>query len=31
MLLDPLRAGTMRIVGAYYDLDEGPVEFFDEN
>jgi carbonic anhydrase len=31
MLLDPLQAGTLRVVGARYDLDEGVVEFFDED
>ena len=30
MLLDPLRAGKLRIVGARYDLDDGKVDFFDE-
>ena len=30
MLLDPLRAGKLRIVGARYDLDDGRVDFFDE-
>ena len=30
MLLEPLRAGELRIVGARYDLDDGVVEFFDE-
>ena len=31
MLLDPLQAGTLRVVGARHDLDEGVVEFFDED
>jgi carbonic anhydrase len=30
ILLDPLRAGKLRIVGARYDLDDGDVDFFDE-
>lgn len=30
MLLEPLLAGELRIVGARYDLDDGVVEFFDE-
>jgi carbonic anhydrase len=30
MLLDPQRAGRLRVVGAYYDLDTGAVDFFDE-
>jgi carbonic anhydrase len=30
MLLDPQRAGKLRVVGAYYDLDTGVVDFFDE-
>lgn len=30
ILLDPLRAGLLRIVGATYDLDTGEVDFFDE-
>lgn len=30
MLLDRLRAGKLRIVGARYDLDDGTVDFFDE-
>jgi carbonic anhydrase len=30
MLLDPLRAGKLRIVGAAYDVDDGSVDFFDE-
>lgn len=30
ILLDPLRAGKLRIVGAAYDLDDGSVDFFDE-
>ena len=29
MLLDPLKAGTLKIVGARYDLDDGAVDFFD--
>lgn len=29
MLMEPLREGTLRIVGAHYDLDDGSVEFFD--
>jgi carbonic anhydrase len=30
MVLDRLKAGTLRVVGARYDLDDGRVEFFDE-
>jgi len=29
LLLDPLKAGKLKIVGAYYDLDDGRVTFFD--
>ncbi len=29
LLLEPLRAGKLMIVGARYDLDDGRVEFFD--
>jgi carbonic anhydrase len=30
MLLDRIKAGRLRIVGARYDLDDGNVDFFDE-
>lgn len=30
LLLDPQRAGRLKVVGAYYDLDTGTVDFFDE-
>ena len=30
LLLDPIKAGELRIVGARYDLDDGDVDFFDE-
>lgn len=30
LLLDPIKAGKLRIVGARYDLDDGGVDFFDE-
>lgn len=30
MLMDPLKAGKLRIVGARYGLDDGEVDFFDE-
>jgi carbonic anhydrase len=30
MLLDRLRSGRLRVVGARYDLDDGRVDFFDE-
>ncbi len=30
MVLDRIRAGRLRIVGARYDLDDGNVDFFDE-
>ena len=30
MLLDPQRAGKLKVVGAYYRLDTGAVDFFDE-
>ncbi|CAA9547270.1 MAG: Carbonic anhydrase, beta class [uncultured Sphingosinicella sp.] len=29
LLLDPQRAGKLKVVGAYYDLDTGTVDFFD--
>jgi carbonic anhydrase len=29
-LIDPLRAGTLKIVGAHYDLDDGKVDFLVE-
>jgi hypothetical protein len=29
-VLDAIRAGRLRIVGARYDLDQGNVDFFDE-
>jgi len=31
ILLDPLRQGKLKIVGARYDLDEGEVDFFYES
>lgn len=30
ILLNPLREGRLRIVGAVYDMDDGSVDFFDE-
>lgn len=30
ILMDPLNTGKLRIVGARYDLDDGSVDFFDE-
>jgi carbonic anhydrase len=30
MLLEPQRRGILKVVGAYYDLDTGRVDFFDE-
>ena len=30
ILLDPQRTGKLKVVGAYYDLDTGRVDFFDE-
>jgi carbonic anhydrase len=30
ILIDPQRTGQVRVVGAYYDLDTGAVDFFDE-
>nr|WP_295370758.1 carbonic anhydrase [uncultured Sphingosinicella sp.] len=30
MLLEPQREGRLKVVGAYYDLDTGAVDFFDE-
>jgi hypothetical protein len=30
MVLDRIKAGRLRIVGARYDLDDGNVDFFDE-
>ncbi len=29
MLIDPIKAGTLRVVGARYDLDDGRVEFME--
>ena len=29
LLLDPIKAGRVRVVGATYDLDTGTVDFFD--
>lgn len=29
LLLEPLASGTLKVVGAYYDLDTGGVDFFD--
>jgi hypothetical protein len=29
-VLEPIRSGKLRIVGARYDLDDGKVDFFDE-
>lgn len=29
IMLDPLRDGRLKVVGAYYDLSEGRVDFFD--
>lgn len=30
ILLEPQRTGKVKVVGAYYDLDSGRVDFFDE-
>jgi carbonic anhydrase len=30
LLLEPQRTGKLKVVGAYYDLDTGTVDFFDE-
>jgi carbonic anhydrase len=30
IMLDPQRQGKLKVVGAYYDLDTGAVDFFDE-
>ncbi|MER2266897.1 carbonic anhydrase [Methylobacterium oxalidis] len=30
LLVDPIRAGKLKIVGARYDLDDGSVDFFEE-
>jgi carbonic anhydrase len=30
MVLDRIRAGRLRVIGARYDLDDGRVDFFDE-
>ncbi|MDQ3038403.1 MAG: carbonic anhydrase [Pseudomonadota bacterium] len=30
MILDRIRSGRLRVVGARYDLDDGSVDFFDE-
>jgi carbonic anhydrase len=29
LLMEPQRQGRLKIVGAYYDLDTGSVDFFD--
>lgn len=29
ILLEPQRTGALKVVGAYYDLDQGKVDFFD--
>jgi carbonic anhydrase len=29
LLMDPQKAGWLKVVGAYYDLDTGTVDFFD--
>jgi carbonic anhydrase len=31
LLVEPLRAGKLKIVGARYDLDDGKVDFFMES
>jgi carbonic anhydrase len=31
ILLEPLKAGKLRVVGARYDLDDGSVDFFMES
>jgi carbonic anhydrase len=31
LLAEPLRSGRLMVVGAYYDLDTGAVEFFDRS
>jgi carbonic anhydrase len=30
MVLDRIKSGRLRVVGARYDLDDGRVDFFDE-
>jgi len=30
LLIDPQRSGTLKVVGAYYHLDSGEVDFFDQ-
>ena len=30
VLLDPLKAGKLRVIGASYSLDNGTVDFFNE-
>ena len=30
ILSDPQRSGTVKVVGAYYSLEDGSVDFFDE-
>jgi carbonic anhydrase len=30
MLMEPQRTGDLKVVGAYYDLDTGSVDFFDQ-
>jgi carbonic anhydrase len=29
LLAEPMRSGKLMVVGAYYDLDTGGVDFFD--
>ncbi len=29
LLMEPQRQGRLKVVGAYYDLDTGSVDFFD--
>jgi carbonic anhydrase len=31
MLLDPQKTGRLKVVGVYYDLYTGAVDFFDES
>ena len=29
IIAEPLKSGKVKVVGAYYDLDTGAVDFFD--
>jgi carbonic anhydrase len=31
LLAEPMRGGKLMVIGAYYDLDTGKVDFFDRS